>query len=114
LNGKPSAPVSLPFSSRLFYWTILLIPLLQFLGIAYSLRFWRNKGIGHILLTVIMYGTVALLWLFGIPQLFGIPIWPGLGFAYPEVAYGLIAGAALGIGWSVNYAAMNLRMRRAK
>jgi hypothetical protein len=115
LNGKPSAPVSLPFSARLLYWIILLMPLLQLLGIAYScLRFWRNKGIGHILLTVILYGTVALLWLFGMPQLFAIPIWPGLAFAYPEVAYGLIAGATLGIGWSVIYAARSLRMRRAK
>jgi hypothetical protein len=91
---------------------------LQIAGIAYS---WRrlqqrsqNKGIGHIILTVILYSGVALLWLFGVPAMFGHTIWSGIRIAFPEFAYALIAGAALGIGWSVIYAAMNLRMRRAK
>ena len=114
LNGKPPAPVSLPFLSRFLYWTIMLTPLLQILGIVYSWRYWRNKGAGHILLTVVLYGTVALLWLFGVPPMLGSPIWPAIWFVYPELAYGLIAGATLGIGWSVIYTAMNLRMRRAK
>ncbi len=84
------------------------------LGIAYSWRNWRNKGVGHILLTVVLYGIVALLWLFGVPPLTGSSLWPGLSFNYPELAYGLIAGATLGIGWSVIYTAMNLRRRRSK
>jgi len=49
-----------------------------------------------------------------VPLLIGHTIWSGIRIAFPEFAYALIAGAALGIGWSVIYAAMNLRMRRAK
>jgi hypothetical protein len=33
---------------------------------------------------------------------------------FPELGYGLIAIAVIGIGWSVIYAAMNLRMRGSK
>lgn len=114
LNGKPPVPVSLPISNRFLYWTVLLTPVLQILGISYSWRYWRNKGVGHITLTVILYGGVALLWLFGVPLLIG-PIWSsGNPIFYPELAYGLIAGATLGIGWSVIYTAMNLMMRRSK
>jgi hypothetical protein len=65
-------------------------------------------GIGDTPLTVILYGTIALLWLFGAPQLRAIPILPGLGFAYPELGYGLIAGAAPGIGWSVIFTAIKV------
>jgi len=36
-------------------------------------------------------------------------------FVYnPELGYGVIVAAAIGIGWSVVYTAMNLRTRRAK
>ena len=83
-------------------------------SIAYSWRYWRNKGVGHILLVVLLFGGVAFLWLFGVPRLVGSPIWPAIWFVYPELAYGLIAGAALRIGWSVIYTLMNLRRRRAK
>ncbi|MBI5033962.1 MAG: beta-lactamase family protein [Chloroflexi bacterium] len=114
LNGKSPSPVSLPFPSRFLYWTILLTPLLMIMGIAYSWRHWRNKGVGHILLTVVLYGGVALFWLFGIPQVITSPILPGIWFFYPELACGLIAGATLGIGWSVIYTVMNLRARRSK
>jgi CubicO group peptidase (beta-lactamase class C family) len=114
LNGNLPAPVTLPFLSRFLYWTVLLTPLLQILGIAYTWRNWRNKGVGHILLTVIFYGGIASLWLFGVPPVTGGSIWPTIWFYYPELANGLIAGAALGIGWSVIFTAMNLKARRAK
>lgn len=118
LNGKSPVAVSLPISNRLLYWTVLLMPLLQIIGIAYSWRrLWhrsQNKGVGHIIFTVILYGGVALLWLFGVPAMFGHTIWSGIRFAWPELAYGLIAGATLGIGWSIIYTAMFLMRRRAK
>lgn len=114
LNGKPPTPVSLPFHLRFLYWTILLMPLLQIIGIAYAWRYWRNKGVGRVIVTVALYGGVALFWLFGIPQVITFPILPGIWFYFPELAYSLIAGATLGIGWSVIYTAMNLRMRKAK
>ena len=113
LNGKPSTPVSLPFPSRFLYWTILLTPLLMIMGIAFSWRHRQIKGVGHIIMTVVLYGGVALFWLFGIPKVIGSPIWPGIWFYFPELAYGLIVGATLGIGWSVVYTAMSLMMRRA-
>ncbi len=102
------------FGEGIVYWTVLLTPLFMILGIAYSWRYWRNKRVGHILLTVILYGTVALLWLFGVPLVIESPIWPGIRNSFPELAYGLIAGATLGIGWSVTYTAMNLRVRKSK
>ncbi len=114
LNGKLPAPVSPPIHYRFLYWTILLMPLLQVIGIAYSWRNWRNKGAGHILMVVLLYGGVALLWLFGVPQAIGQPIWSGMRFFNPELAYGLIVGATLGIAWSVIYTVMNLRARRSK
>jgi hypothetical protein len=60
LNGKPPAPVSLPIKVRFLYWAILLTPLLMILGMAYSWRYWRNKGAGHILLVVLSYGGLTL------------------------------------------------------
>lgn len=114
LNGKAPSPVTLPFNLRFLYWTIVLMPLLQIFGVAYSWRYWRNKGIGHILLIVILYSTVGLLLLFGVPRLTGIPIWSGMRVVYPELGYGVILGTALGIGWSIVYAVMNLKARRSK
>jgi len=118
LNGKTPVAVALPSSNRFLYWTVLLMPLLQIVGIAYSWRQLRHdlqtKGVSHIIFTIILYGGSALLCLFGVPAMLGHTIWSGIRFAWPELAYGLIAGAALGIGWSVIYTAMNLMMRRAK
>lgn len=113
MNGKPSAPVSLPIHVRFLYWAVMLTPLLMILGIAYSWRRWRNKGLGHILLVILLYGGVALLWLIVLPQLTEAPIWSGVRISHPELAYALLASAALGFGWSVIYAAMCLRTRGA-
>ena len=90
------------------------MPVLMILSIAYSWRQWNNKGIGHMLLVALLYGGVALLWLCGVPRTIEQPIWTGMRFYHPELAYGLIAGAALGIGWSIIYTALNLRGRRPK
>lgn len=114
LNGKPSAPVSLPIHVRLLYWAVMLTPLLMILGIAYSWRRWRNKGIGHILLVILLYGGVTLLWLIVLPQLNEAPIWSGIRISHPELAYGVTASAVLGFGWSIVYTVMNLMMRRSK
>jgi CubicO group peptidase (beta-lactamase class C family) len=113
LYDKSAAPVSVPFSQRFFYLIILLTPFLQIIGIALSWRYWRNKGIYHIFLTVMLYGGVAIFWLFGLPQMIGHTIL-GIRYAWPEVAYASNVGASLGIGWSVIYTAMSLMMRRGK
>jgi CubicO group peptidase (beta-lactamase class C family) len=114
LNANTPAPLSPPIHYSFLYWTILLTPFLMILGIVYSWRYWRNKGVGHILLVALLYGGVALLWLCGVPLAIGQPIWTGMRFFHPELAYGLILGAAIGIGWSVIYTVMNLRGRRSK
>jgi CubicO group peptidase (beta-lactamase class C family) len=114
LNGKPPAPVSLPIKVRFLYWAVMLTPLLMILGIAFSWRYWRNKGAGHILLVVLLYGGVALLWLIVVPQLNEAPIWSGIRISHPELAYALLASAVLGFGWSAIFTAMNLMARRSK
>ena len=115
LNGKSPAPVSVPVRLRFLYWAILLAPLLMILGIALSWRYWRNKGLGHILLVVLLYGGVAALWLLVVPPLIGAPVWSVIRIQinHPELAYALTAGIILGIGWSVVYTVMNLRAMRS-
>jgi len=57
----------------------------------------------------LLYGGLALLWLLGVPLVIGQPIWSGMRFLIPELAYGLITGAAIGMSWCVIYTAMYLR-----
>jgi len=110
LNGKAAARVSLPIGLRLQYWALLLTPLLQILGI---LLVWRNrqriKGWGVLLTVILNLGVVLLLFRISLQI---ITLSSMLVF-YPEIGYGLVAIATLGIGWSVIYAAMNLRTRRS-
>jgi CubicO group peptidase (beta-lactamase class C family) len=116
LNGESPAPVSVPFRLRFLYWAILLAPLLMILGIGLSWRYWRNKGLGHILLVVLLYSGVAALWLLVVPPLIGASVWSvvRIQINHPELAYALTAGIILGIGWSVIFTVMNLRARRSR
>jgi hypothetical protein len=113
LNGKAPAPVSLPINVRFLYWAVLLTPVLMILGIAYSWWRWRNKGVGHILLIVLLYSGVALLWLIVVPRSTESPF-SAIRFVHPELGYAVLASAVLGFGWSLIYTVMNLRARRAK
>jgi len=113
LNGKSPAPVSLPIHVRFLYWAVLLTPLLMIVGIAFSWRRWRNKGVAHILLVVLLYGGVALLWLIVVPQLTKSAILTANRINHPELAYSVLASAVLGFGWSMVYTAKSLRMQRA-
>ncbi len=112
LNGKPPAPISLPFMMSFVYWSILLTPVLQVLGIVLV---WRKrqgiKGWG-VLLTVILNLAVVFS-LLGSSQLIPFPF-PSLLVYFSEIGYGLVAVATLGIGWSVIYAVMNLMRWRSK
>jgi hypothetical protein len=110
LYDKPSSgPISPSIGTRLQYWALLLTPLLQMLGIALV---WRNrqriKGWG-VLLTVILNLAVVV-------SLFRVVLiritLPSMLVFHPELGYVLIAIAALGIGWSVVYAAINLWAQR--
>jgi CubicO group peptidase (beta-lactamase class C family) len=114
LNGQPPVPVTVPWRLPFLYWAITLAPLLMILGIAISWRYWRNKGVGHILLVLVLYGGVALLWLFVVPQLTNGFLWSGMRVNHPELYYGLMAGVILGFGWSAIYTVMVLRARSSK
>jgi hypothetical protein len=113
LNGKAPSAVSLPSNVRFLYWAVMLTPILMSLGIAYSWRFWRNKGVGRLLLVVLLYAGFALLWLFVVPLVTESAIWTGIRVNHPELAYAVVASAVLGFGWSIIYTVMNLRMRRS-
>jgi len=114
LNGQPPAPISMPPGPRFLYWAILLTPLLQLVGIASRWRYWRSRGVGQNLLTVVLYIAVPLLWLFVLPSVLEAPIWSGMriNINHTELAYGLLASAVLGIGWSIVYTAMYIRTQR--
>jgi CubicO group peptidase (beta-lactamase class C family) len=113
LAGKPPAPVVPPaFGPRFLYWAIAVSPLLQILGLLVVWRKRRRIKAWGVLLTVALnLGLVGLL--LGLGQLVPFRL-PSLLVFFPEVGYGLIAVAALGIGWSVIYTAVYLRMHRAK
>lgn len=112
LNGKPSTPVSLPFMMVFLHWSILLMPLLQILGIVLVWRKRHDIKVWGVILIVILNVAVVFL-LLGFSQLIPFPLSSMLVY-YPDVGYGLVAIATLGIGWSVIYTGMNLMARRVK
>ncbi len=114
LMGQAPGSVSLYFPLRFLYWTILLTPLLMIAGVAHGWRKWRLKGVALPWWVVGLYGGIALLWLFGVPPLMRQRLGSGMRVWYPELYYGLIAAAALGIGLSVIVTVINLRARRSK
>jgi CubicO group peptidase (beta-lactamase class C family) len=112
LIGKPTVPVSKSFMLSFLYWSILLTPILQILSIVLVWRKRQRIKSWGVLLTVILNLTVVSL-LLGFSQLIPFPPCSLLVF-YPEVGYGLIAVAVLGIGWSVIYTAMYMMKRKSK
>jgi CubicO group peptidase (beta-lactamase class C family) len=111
LTGRSAEPVSRDIKMSFLYWAILLLPFVQIIGIYFTKQSWRTKGVRYIIFVVNLYFGFALLWLFGVPNLMGLPISPGNRFFYPELSYGWMLGVALGIGWGVVYTAAYLRKR---
>jgi hypothetical protein len=111
LNGKPAAPVSLPFLLRFLYWLLLLTPVLQILGIVLVWR--KRQRIKGWLVTLIVIVNLAVVFLLYRLSLQIITL-PSMLVYYPELGYTLVAVAALGIGWSVIYTATNFIARRAQ
>ena len=112
-GGTPES-VRLFFSWRFLYWAIWLTPFAMILGIWYSRRWWRDGGIRHNLMVVLLYGSIAALWLFAVSPVIGRPLWSAARNIKPDLTYLLLLGEMLGIGWSVIYTTMNLRSRRSK
>ena len=111
LTGKPAAPVSVPFLMHFLYWSILLTPLLQILGIVFVWRKRQHMKVWGVVLTVIL--NLALVFFLLNYAQSEMPLRSLLVFN-PELGYDVIVAATLGIGWSVIYTAMSLRMWRAK
>ncbi len=111
-GGAPPESISAPFTNRLLYWAIVLTPFIQILGIVVGWRRRMRRGRRTLILTVAL-NLGAVVSLFGLAQLIPFPF-PSLVAVYPELGYGLIAVATLGIGWSVIYTAMRLQARRSR
>lgn len=50
--------------------------------------------------------AVAPLFLFGLPQITGLPLWPAFHYLYPDLAYAVMVGVGIGFGWSGVYTAL--------
>jgi len=114
LHGGTPGPVRLFFSWKFLYWAIWLAPLVMILGIWYSRRWWRDGSTQHILIVVLLYGGIAVLWLFAVGPMILRPLWSAGRNIKPDLTYALLLGEILGIAWSVIYTTMNLRSRRPK
>jgi len=110
LNDKPADPVSVPFMMHFLYWSILLVPLLQILGIVLVWRKRQRMPVWGVVLTVILNLIVAI-FLLSYAQS-EMPLRSLLVFN-PELGYGAIVAATLGIGWSIIYTVMNLRRQNS-
>ena len=111
LNGKPAAPVSVPFIMHFLYWSILFIPVLQILGIVFVWQKRQRMKIWGVVLTVILnLAVVVVLLIYAQSEM---PLRSLLVF-FPELGCFAIAVAVIGIGWSAIYTAMSLRERRQK
>jgi len=113
LNGNSAAPiVSPPFYFRFLYWAILLTPFLQILLIVIGWLKRQSIKLWGVILTVAL-NVGAILLLFGLSQLIPFSL-PSMLVFFPELGYGLIAIALLGVGWSTIYTLMYVHARRSK
>ncbi len=111
LNDQPADPVSVPFMMHFLYWSILFVPFLQILGIIFVWRKRQHMKVWGVVLTVILNLAIAS-FLLGYANS-EMPLRSLLVFN-PELGYIAISVATIGIGWSIIYTAMSLRIRRAK
>lgn len=110
LNGETASPVSLPFLMGFFYWTILLTPVLQILGIVFTWKKHLRMNAWGVALTVILNLAVVYVVLrFSQIRM----LLPSLVVYFPELGYTAIIAAILGVGWSVIYTAAFMMRRRA-
>jgi hypothetical protein len=88
----------------------LLTPLLQIFGIVLV---WRNRGRGTwiVFLTVIL--NLAVVFFIFKLSLTDLTL-PTMLIFHPDLGYGLIAIATLGIGWSVIFTLTTLRARKSR
>jgi CubicO group peptidase (beta-lactamase class C family) len=109
LGGNAPVAVSLPFLLRFLYWSVLLTPPLMILGIVLMWRRRRKAALWQVLLIGILY--LAIVFFILSLSLSEITLRSMLVF-HPEIGAGLLAIAAIGIGWTVFYMAMYVTTRR--
>jgi len=111
LNGKPAAPVSVPFLIQFLYWLLLLTPLLQTLGILFI---WRRRQritiLGAVVTVILNLGVVFFILNLAQKEM----TIPSLLVFNPELGFVTVIAAVIGIGWSMFYTVMNLARRRVK
>jgi len=111
LNGKPAAPVSVPFLMHLLYWSLLLTPMLQILGVLFVWRLrQRIHVLGAALVVLLNLGGVFVILNFAQTEM----TIPSLLVFNPELGFVSVITAVIGIGWSVIYTALFLIRQRAK
>lgn len=108
-SARPAESASVPFMIHFLYWSILLIPALQILGIAFVWRKREQVNIWGVFLTVVLNLAVSLS-LFGYAQM-EMPL-RSLRVVNPELSFIAIVVAVIGVGWSIIYPLMSLRMRK--
>ncbi len=111
LNGNPAAPVSIPFLMHLLYWSLLLAPLMQVLGILFIWNRHQHITVwGAIVIVILNLGVVVLILSLAQREM----TIPSLLVFNPELGYVTVIAAVIGIGWSVIYTALFLIRQRAK
>ena len=106
--GTPLEPISLPIGLRLQYWGILLAPLLQVLGMVFV---WRKrhslKALGVVLAVVLNLAVVVVLNKVSLTLI----TLPSMIKFYPDLGYGLVAIAILGITASIGSTLVYIKNR---
>jgi hypothetical protein len=115
LGQQPSAPSILQPVMKGVYWGVLLAPLLEVLGIGWGVRqllHWRKRLAAgevdwgwvrlawHLLGPILPNLLVAWIFLWGLPQVTGMPL-GGLMRLTPDFGVALVAAGVLGLGWSL-------------
>lgn len=111
LNGNSTAPVSVPFLMHFLYWSLLLTPLLQILGVVFVWRKRQRIKVWGTILTVILNLGVVLL-ILNLAQM-EMTLRSLLVFN-PELGYVTIIATVIGIGWSIIITVTKLWVLREK
>ena len=110
LNGNAPAAVAVPFLTHLTYWSILLSPAFQILGILLAWRKRQGMKVWGLVLTVTL-NLAFVIFLLKMSQN-QMPL-SSLRVIFPEITWVAMAATVLGIGWSVIFTLMYLMRRRS-
>jgi len=112
INGAGSpTPISLPLSMRALYWGIFILPLFVMLGIGYGVALWQG-GVQvanwQWLLSMLGFGSIFVCSIWVLPGFIPFSL-TSMRYFYPELAYGLLFNAILGLAGILEYGVIMLR-----